>query len=85
MKKALVGILLFLFLCSFTGEWVMYPNPARDHITLEATEGVLPAYVYIYDLQGRLALKKFIGTDLEIAYVEFSLPKGTYVVYLKDK
>lgn len=83
--RTLAGILLFLLLCSFKGDWVMYPNPARDHITLEAAEGVLPPYVYIYDMQGRLALKKFIGTDTELVVVEFNLPQGTYIVYLKEK
>ena len=66
-------------------DWYMYPNPAKDYFIIETNEGTLPAYVRIYDMRGRLVLKKYIGEDQIFTRIEIYFRPGSYIVYLNDK
>jgi hypothetical protein len=65
-------------------EWRMYPNPAKDHITIEVKEGVLPKYVKIYDMNGKLVQKDLIQGKMMVR-VELNLRPGNYIVKLEDR
>jgi hypothetical protein len=65
-------------------EWYMYPNPARDHVTIEVKEGVLPKYVKIYDMNGRLVQKELTQGKMTVR-IELRLKRGNYIVKLEDK
>jgi hypothetical protein len=82
-------LIIFLFLALFanksTTDWTMYPNPARDYFCIEVKEGTLPDYVVIYDMKGRLVLKKFIGHEMMFARIEIYFRPGSYLVYLEDR
>jgi hypothetical protein len=65
-------------------EWRMYPNPAKDHITIEIKEGVLPKYVNIYDMNGRLVQKKLTKGQMTVV-VGLSLKPGSYIVKLEER
>lgn len=75
---------LGLFATKDTSDWIMYPNPAKDHVTIEVKEGVLPKYVKIYDTNGRLVQKVFTEGRM-IIRVELRLRSGSYIIYLEDK
>jgi hypothetical protein len=85
--KILLFILLTLgvFVPKSSSDWKMYPNPARTYFNVEVKNGTLPAYVKVYDMQGRLMLKKFIGTDQMFARIEISFRPGKYIVYLDNQ
>jgi hypothetical protein len=86
MKIILFILLTFaVFAPRSTPDWVMYPNPARDYFCIEVKSGTLPAYVRVYDMQGRLVLNKFIGEEMMFARIQISFRPGTYIVYLVDK
>jgi hypothetical protein len=72
---------IILFLLS----WTIYPNPAKDHFFVEATEGILPSYIEIYDMNGRLMQEEFIGKGVVLKRIDVQLKSGSYVVYLEDK
>jgi hypothetical protein len=57
-------------------EWRMYPNPAK--------EGVLPKYVKIYDMNGKLVQKDLIQGKMMVR-VELNLRPGNYIVKLEDR
>ena len=83
MKKLLV-ILLLLFatvcVADTTGNdnWYMYPNPARDHITLKALDGFLAPWVRIYDMTGNMVHEMDMPYDNPNIIVD--LPDGMYTV-----
>jgi Secretion system C-terminal sorting domain len=82
--KIILGILLFCSSFFVTGDWTMYPNPARDHITIKTDEGELLPYVKIYDMQGRLRDEIYIGTGQMSVEINLRLPSGKYIVYLTN-
>ena len=65
-------------------DWTMYPNPAKDHITLKVNEGELLQYVKIYDMQGRLRQTFTIVTGQMSVQISLHLSPGEYVVYLTN-
>ena len=82
-------ILIILFGLGFfapqsINDWTMYPNPARDHITIKTNEGELLPYVKIYDMQGRLRQTFTIGTGQMSVQINFHLSPGKYIVYLTN-
>jgi hypothetical protein len=84
MKIILIILLLFGFFAPQSQrEWIMYPNPAKDHITIETVDGVMPKYVKFYDMNGRLVLK--VATEgRTLVRIEFHLKPGSYIVNLED-
>ena len=88
--KIFLFILLFglgLFAPQSSTDWSMYPNPVRtrSYFTIEVKEGVLPCYIKIIDMNGKVILYKYLGEDLMFARIEVFFRPGTYVVYLEDK
>jgi hypothetical protein len=77
----LINLKVILFLLS----WTIYPNPAKDYFYVEATEGILPSYVEIYDMNGRLMQEEYIGKGVSIKLINVHLKDGMYIVYLEDK
>ena len=65
-------------------DWTMYPNPAKDHITLKVNEGELLQYVKIYDMYGRFVEVFNIGTVQTSVQISLHLSPGKYVVYLTN-
>jgi hypothetical protein len=63
----------------------MYPNPAKDHFTVEVQEGFLPQYIEIYDMNGKLVHRELIGKGVTSKMIYVHLKAGAYVVYLEDK
>ena len=84
--KIIIVILFGLgfFVPQSVSDWTMYPNPARDHITIKTDEGELLPYVKIYDMQGRLRDEVYIGTGQMSVYINLRLPSGKYIVYLTN-
>jgi hypothetical protein len=65
-------------------EWKMYPNPAKDHITIEIKDGDFAKYVNIYNMNGILVQKEFIKGQ-SVIRVELHLRPGSYIVKLEEK
>jgi hypothetical protein len=61
----------------------MYPNPAKDHVTIEMTDGVMPKYVKFYDINGKVVLRVATEGRL-IIRINFHLMSGRYIVNLED-
>ena len=80
--------ILFVAFLSFQGDksdWIMYPNPARDHFFVEVKDGTLQRYLRIYDMQGRLLQTEYIGSEQKIVRIDVDLPSGMYVVKMEDR
>ena len=60
-------------------EFMMYPNPAKDYVTIDLSDLTSNATVFIYDYLGRLVKKELLNTAS--SRIETSnLQKGTYIV-----
>ena len=60
-------------------EFMMYPNPAKDYVTIDLSDLTSNATVVIYDYLGRLVKKESLNTTS--SRIETSnLQKGTYIV-----
>ena len=60
-------------------EFMMYPNPAKDYVTIDLSDLTSNATVFIYDYLGRLVKKESLNTTS--SRIETSnLQKGTYIV-----
>ena len=60
-------------------EFMMYPNPAKDYVTIDLSDLTSNATVFIYDYLGRLVKKELLNTTS--SRIETSnLQKGTYIV-----
>lgn len=69
---------------SQNGEYVVYPNPAKDKITIKAGEDLQCSILEIVSLGGDVLLTRNLSSDsieLDISI----LPPGTYLVLLKGK
>jgi hypothetical protein len=62
----------------------MYPNPARDHLTIEIKGGEITKYIKIYDMNGRLVqIEATMGRN--VVRFNLHLKTGRYVVNLEDR
>lgn len=60
-------------------EFMMYPNPAKDYVTIDLSDLTSNTTVFIYDYLGRLVKKESLNTTS--SRIETSnLQKGTYIV-----
>lgn len=60
-------------------EFKMYPNPAKEYVTIDLSDLTSNAIVFIYDYLGRLVKKESLNTTS--SRIETSnLQKGTYIV-----
>ncbi len=60
-------------------EFKMYPNPAKEYVTIDLSDLTSNATVFIYDYLGRLVKKESLNTTS--SRIETSnLQKGTYIV-----
>jgi Secretion system C-terminal sorting domain len=84
--KIITVILFSLFLFAPQSErvWTMYPNPARDHVTIDIKDGELAKYIKIYDMNGRLVQEESID-GRALIQMNLHLRPGSYVVFLEDK
>lgn len=62
---------------------VLFPNPATRQANLKLPDGSFPATAKIYDMSGKLILKKKILNEVSTLDVS-SLQKGIYVVSVLD-
>jgi hypothetical protein len=85
MRIVILFILLLWGVSKDSGDWLLYPNPAKDYFCVEVKEVTLPSYVMVYDMNGRLVLRKYIGEDQMFARIEIMFRPGSYIVYLSDK
>lgn len=63
---------------SRTGEWLLYPNPARHEVVLSHSTYVGPAQIQILDLQGRIV--SHYPANVLPARLSLNLPSGLYQV-----
>ena len=60
-------------------EFKMYPNPAKEYVTIDLSDLTSNATIFIYDYLGRLVKKELLNTTS--SRIETSnLQKGTYIV-----
>jgi len=59
----------------------VYPNPATDHIKIDVDSDPQPAFLEIYDLQGRVILKEEISQQHQISVRH--LKRGMYLYKIK--
>ncbi|WP_420571547.1 choice-of-anchor B family protein [Kordia sp.] len=65
-------------------DFMMYPNPAKDHIMIRAGENMLINKVEIFDLLGKKVLER-INVNETLFYVPVTkLPSGIYVVKINN-
>ena len=65
-------------------EWIMYPNPAKDHLTVEIKDTIVPKYIKIYDMNGRLMqIEPTWGRN--VVRFDLHLKRGSYIVNLEEK
>lgn len=81
---------LFFLLCSFIpnskgGDWIMYPNPANDHVFIKSLEGTLLPYVNIYNMNGVKVFTEYIGAEQTEVKLDLDLSTGSYIVFLSIK
>jgi len=61
--------------------FVMYPNPANDHITLVNSAGLFLDTINFYDISGRLTKKVEVGSSNTTFNIDISmLPSGIYLL-----
>jgi hypothetical protein len=60
-----------------TSPIAIYPNPARDHISIILPENVLNAVFTLYDMQGKVLLQQNIGNQ-DVVSVN-NLAAGIYI------
>ncbi|HNW88967.1 MAG TPA: metallophosphoesterase [Bacteroidales bacterium] len=68
----------------------IYPNPARKNIFLEITNSTSPLEIILYDIFGRMILKKNAGGNnmADVIYQDINvseLPNGLYVLHIQNK
>jgi len=59
----------------------LYPNPARDHISI--AKAPMGSNLFIYDQFGRIVLKAVIENQIAVIPIE-SLPAGLYIVKINE-
>ena len=69
-------------------EYIAYPNPIHSdgNLTIESTSGYLPPVVKVYDMNGRLVMRKDIGrynTSVVISFLR--LKHGSYIIVLENR
>ncbi len=69
---------------NFGNGFKIYPNPARDHITLNEPTALDCKDIYFYDLSGKLALHQLMESTSQGISIT-SLHSGMYTVVLKGK
>ena len=60
-------------------EFMMYPNPAKDYVTIDLSDLTTNATVFIYDYLGRLVKKELLNTTSSRLETS-NLQKGTYII-----
>lgn len=60
-------------------EFMMYPNPAKDYVTIDLSDLTSNATVFIYDYLGRLVKKELLNTTSSRLETS-NLQKGTYII-----
>jgi hypothetical protein len=83
-------ILLFLLVISVIiyAEYIAYPNPIRSdgNLTIESTSGYLPRIVKVYDMNGRLVMRKDVGNYNKSIVISFlRLKHGSYIIVLDSR
>jgi hypothetical protein len=59
--------------------FIIYPNPANDKITIEANSIGAPYVVKLYDAQGKLVFTGISSKEIDIS----TLPKGVYAITIE--
>jgi hypothetical protein len=66
-----------------TGQWMIYPNPVKDVLTIQLEEKLIGATVELLDLSGRvLNTSKLVESSTLFDLSDF--PKGTYLVCITN-
>jgi hypothetical protein len=69
-----------------TQEIKIYPNPAKDNVTISYTLNTSTATLEIYDLAGRSISQKVLSSFTGEEQIQTSTYQaGIYIVVLKDK
>lgn len=63
------------------GHYAVYPNPARDQVTIESRVGSQGMNIALYDMTGRLVKRSVVAGGVEKATLPVAdLPNGQYVL-----
>ncbi|HNW88499.1 MAG TPA: M6 family metalloprotease domain-containing protein [Bacteroidales bacterium] len=62
----------------------IYPNPAKNHLTIEMLQWVEKTSIFIYNLQGQLLLTQAMLHSREEIDIS-TLPNGVYVIKVSDE
>jgi hypothetical protein len=62
-------------------EMTISPNPCTDHIHIQGNPSNEPAFLFIYDVDGKMVRKEIVGVDLKIVNVS-GIPCGLYTAVL---
>jgi hypothetical protein len=65
------------------GQWAIHPNPARDVLTIETSQGQEMS-VGLYDMAGRQVLSSVLHSSKQTIGIGH-LPAGVYVAVLREK
>jgi hypothetical protein len=66
-----------------TGNWLMYPNPVKDVLTIQVEELLLGATFEILDLSGRPLISSIIDKTTTLLDVS-SFPNGAYFLCVNN-
>ena len=66
-----------------TGQWMVYPNPAKDVMTIQVEDKMVGATIELLDLSGRLLRSSIIDKTTSLFDVSI-FPSGTYFIYLDN-
>ena len=65
------------------GQWVIYPNPVRDVLTIQVEEQLLGATFELLDISGRRLISSMIDKSATLVDVS-SFPNGYYFLCVEN-
>jgi hypothetical protein len=68
-----------------TKELKIFPSPANSQLTLQTNELLANSTVQVFDINGKIVLRKFAGEKQVMAQLDVSkLANGTYIIQIKN-
>ncbi len=68
----------------FSGEIIVYPNPAQDYLNIHIKEDIMPQTLSVYDIYGRLIVKKNISGQMSTGLELKEFISGMYRIDITD-
>jgi hypothetical protein len=64
--------------------WIAFPNPTSDYFTLKSERYAMVDYIHLYNLQGRMVLKKQNLSGTQFSIQTGSILPGVYIVEVHE-